>query len=720
VTDQPPEPFGRLDSFPPPAPPPRKRGGGWGRFFAWLGIIALVLAAVGALAAWEGWEYVKRTYLADVPPLPARETLYAVNRAPAIKFYDSNNVLIASRGPRFGDRVTLSALPAHVARAFLAVEDRRFYEHGAIDPRAIARAAYVNWRAKRVVEGGSTLTQQLAKGLFLTPDQTLKRKLQEAVMAHRLEQMLTKDEVLELYLNRVYFGANTFGVDGAARTYFGKSAPQLTIAEAALLASLPKAPSKLSLDRHMAAALERSHMVLGRMLRENWITQAQYQAAMAERPRLAATAQVNDGDFGWALDYATTEAIRLAGPDSPDLEVRLTIDSRLQRAGASALRSVLAAQGGGAGVHEGAMVALGTDGAVRVMVGGADYAESTFNRAVQARRQPGSAFKPFVYAAALEAGVLPSDLRNDAPVKFGTWEPKNYGGGYRGQVTVASALAHSINTVAVGLANEVGPSAVAGLARRFGVDSIPPNPNLSIALGAYEVNVLDMVSGYQVFQQGGNRYPPYMIETIRTVDGAPVFAHAASGPTPVYDTARASMMVRMMQKVVTEGTGTGAAFGWPAAGKTGTTQNWRDAWFVGFTPEFVAGVWVGNDDEKPMAKVTGGALPAQIWRDFMTAAHAGLTVRDFDWLVPDVVAVEEPDPRNGFYEDLTAEFNRVGALAERAQGEPPAAPQAPEAPTPAAPREGRPAPIVEPWYRNLPSREGQPRQQQRNDEPTPY
>jgi penicillin-binding protein 1A len=729
VTDQPTDRDGELPGedlprLPPPeAPPPRrKKGGFWGKFFAWLGIVTLVLTALAGVAAWRGWVYVQETYLADMPPLPDREALFAMNRAPAITFVDRAGQVIASRGPRFGDRVTLAGLPPHIAQAFLAVEDRRFYEHKGVDPRAILRAAYVNWKAKRVVEGGSTLTQQLAKGLFLTPERTLKRKIQEAAMAWRLEQMLSKDEVLELYLNRVYFGANTFGVDGAARTYFGKPASQMTVAEAALIASLPKAPSKLSLDRHMDAALERSHLVLSRMLREGWITQAQMDQAMAERPRLVATAQPNDGDFGWALDFATTEAIRLAGENSPDLVVQLTIDPTMQRAAAGAVRSVLASRGAAAGATQAAMTLLANDGAIRAMVGGTDYADSVFNRAVQARRQPGSSFKPFVYATALEAGALPSDTRVDQAAKYGDWEPKNYGGGHRGEVSLSTALALSINTVAVELANEVGPSNVAALAQRFGITTLPPNPTLSIALGAYEVNVLEMTSAFQVFQQAGNRRAPYIIEEIRTVDGQHVFRHTPTGPSPVYDTTRASMMVRMMQKVVTNGTGTGAAFGWPAAGKTGTSQNFRDAWFVGFTPEFTAGVWVGNDDDKPMNQVTGGAIPAQIWRDVMTTAHMGLAISDFDWMVPDLEAVEEPDPRNGFYEDLSREFARVGAPAEYSPDDGPPTPPIPPAP-PEAPRApvAREAPTVpEPWYRGSPDRPPPPRAVPRSNEPVPY
>ena len=684
-------PTGQRETF--RADLPRARAGGPPRrririskLWLILGSIAVVLL-VGAL---NGYIYGRRIYLSDLPPIPARDQLYSLNRAPSIRFFDRTGGLIAARGPKNGDRVTLDQLPAHVPLAFLAAEDRRFYRHGPIDVIGIARAAVANWQAGEVVQGGSTLSQQLAKSLFLTPDQTLKRKIQEAVIAQRLERMLTKDEVLELYLNRTYFGANTFGVDGAARTYFGKTAGQLTLSEAALLAALPKAPTRLALHRNMALALERQRLVLENMRAEGWISADQEQAALAAPPKLTAMAMAlaNDGDMGYALDFATSEVLRRVGPNSPDLMVRLTLDPNLQAIGAQVLRQVVSAQGGAAGADQGAMVALSADGAVRTMVGGVDYGRSVFNRAVQARRQPGSSFKPFIYAAALEHGVLPTDTRVDGPIRLGDWSPKNYGGGYRGTVTVETALAQSINTVAVKLAQEVGGPAIAELAHRFGLISIPNSPNLAVALGAYEVPLIDMVSGFQVFQNQGQKTTPYIVDEIRTVGGAEIYRQQTASPIPVYGMPHASMMVRMMQRVIRSGTGTRANFGRPAAGKTGTSQNWRDAWFIGFTPDYVAGVWVGNDDDRPMNHVTGGVMSAEIWRRFMIAAHDKLPVRDFDWLIPeapaeiiyqtDPVAEPEPDPRSRFYDDLSSDF---------AEHEPDPAPQEDIQPEPDAPRD---------------------------------
>ena len=681
---RPPEFAGSQPPPPPPAPPPEPppeepfradlkhaKAKAKTRKARWIWIPLLVVLVLGLASAGAGGAYVWFKYLKDTPPLPSREALFAVNRAPGIRFEDRNGQVIANRGPRYGQRITLGAVPNYVPLAFLAAEDKRFYKHGAIDPYGIVRAAWVNHRAGRTVQGASTLSQQLAKGLFLTPDRVTKRKVQEMYLAWKLERVLTKDEVLELYLNRVYFGAGTYGVDGAALTYFNKPASQLTLSESALLASLLKAPSRMALTRDMSAALARSRLVLANMRKEGWITAEQESRALDDTPKLSPSATADEGDYGWVLDYATSEAVRIAGQNAPDLVVRLTIDPRLQRVGVQTVRQAIALGGEGAGARQAALLSLSADGAVRAMVGGTDYVESPFNRAVQARRQPGSTFKPFVYAAALEKGVLPTDIRVDGPVQFGDWKPENYAGGYRGPMTVQQALIDSINTIAVKLGQEAGGPAIGDLARRFGFTTLPSNPDLSVALGAYEVNLLQLTSGFQVFQQGGARVQPYVIESIATQGGEPIFSHTVpAAPASVYDITKASMMVKMMKKVVEVGTARRAAFGWPAAGKTGTSQNWRDAWFVGFTPDYVTGVWVGNDDDKPMNRVVGGDMPASIWRRYMLAAHEGLAVRDFPWLLPDPEPLSTPDPRNGFYETLASEFARSASELEPETPEP--------------------------------------------------
>ncbi|WP_454717890.1 multimodular transpeptidase-transglycosylase PbpC [Caulobacter segnis] len=678
------DPFKLSDSPPPPRSPPqspsppppeepfradlkhhaaKKKARKWG----WIWGVLLVSFLIGVLAVGGGAAYVWFKYLKDTPQLPSRSALFAVNRAPGIRFEDRNGQVIATRGPRYGQRITVDSVPNYVSLAFLAAEDRRFYKHGAIDAQGIARAAWVNWRGGRTKQGASTLTQQLAKGLFLTPDRVVKRKLQEMLLAYKLEQVLSKDEILELYLNRIYFGAGTYGVDGASQTYFGKPASQLTLSESALLASLPKAPSRLALTNDMERALARSRLILANMRKEGWITAEQESRALDDTPRLSPMALQDEGDYGWVLDYATTEAVKIAGQNAPDLVVRLTIDPLLQRDGAEVVRQTMATETTRSGASQAALLSLSADGAIRAMVGGTGYGESPFNRAVQAKRQPGSTFKPFIYAAAVEKGVLPTDIRVDEPVKFGDWSPENYSGGYRGPMTVEQALITSTNTVAVKLGKEAGGAAIGDLVRRFGITSLPPVPDLSVSLGSYEVNLLQLTSGFQVFQQGGVRLEPYVIESITTQDGRGLFQHAPpAAERRVYDIGHASIMVKMMKKVVSEGTAKRAAFGRPAAGKTGTSQNWRDAWFVGFTPDYVTGVWVGNDDEKPMNKVVGGDIPASIWRRFMMTAHQTLAVRDFAWLLPDPAPQTEPDPRNGYYETLSAEFARAASELDAA------------------------------------------------------
>ena len=694
--------FGRGRRPPGPAKPRRRGPPLWGVLLV---VLLVVVLTAGLAAAWE----IGRL-LDGVPDIPDKSALVVVNQAPGMTFEDATGKVIATRGPHHGHQVILSELPAYVPRAFLAAEDRRFYKHGPVDLQGIFRAFWANWRAHRTVQGGSTLTQQLAKTLYLKPDQTLTRKFQEAVIAYRIEQRMSKNEVLELYLNRIFFGDNAYGVDAAAQTYFGKPASQLDLQEAALLAALPKAPTRLALTNDLPAALRRSRLVLENMRAEGWITPRDEEAALVAPPKLAPEAP-GEGDYGYVLDMAAAQAVQVAGGAAPDLVVRLTIDPGLQATAQSVVRDAVNQNGRRAGVSQGALVLLAPDGAIRALVGGTDHHASAFNRATQAQRQPGSAFKPFIYAAALEAGVKPTDIRQDAPVRFGLWAPSNYGGGYRGPVTVADALAHSINSVAVRLASEVGVDKLGEISHRFGLTSIPAAPNLSVALGAYEVNLLELTAGYQVFQTGGQRTQTYLIQQITTTRGDTLFTHAPSAGIAVYDAFHADQMVKMMEGVVLEGTGTRAAFGRPAAGKTGTSQSFRDAWFVGFTPDWVCGVWVGNDDDTSMNHVTGGAIPAEIWRRMMVVAHANLPPHDFDWMAAaeagaqtgadvagadvaapgaaDSDAPDEPptDARTGFYDSLSKDFDRAAGdpaappNAERPR-DPDAAPEPDDAPRP--------------------------------------
>ncbi len=592
------------------------------------GLRLILLAALGLMLATVlvGLSVWKLAFF-DLPTLPDKAALWSLNQPPGITFLDRDGQVIATRGSRRGRTIGLADMPAYVPQAFLAAEDRRFYSHPGVDVIGVLRAAGANLGRRRVVQGGSTITQQIARNIFLSPDQTLRRKLQEAVLAWRIEQVMSKAEILDLYLNRIYFGEGAYGIEAAAQTYFGVSAKNLTLAQAAVLAALPKAPTRLDPTNDLQAALARSRVVLAQMRDAGWISAAQARAAASAPPTLVAE-KPEEEDFGYILDLAGQRARLLADHRAPDLIVRLTVDRKLQAVGSAVVRDGVA-EGRGLGATQAALVALTPDGAVRVLVGGRSYRASPYDRATQALRQPGSAFKPLVYATALESGVTPQDVRQDQPIHVADWSPENYGGGYSGAVTVADALARSINTIAVRLAREVGPDKVAALARRFGLASIPLHPSLPIALGAYEVDLLDLTSAYQVFQNDGRRVEPYLISSVTNAHGDLLYRHPDSLQPQIYDPQKAGSMTRMMEGVLTRGTGTRAAFGRPAAGKTGTSQNWRDAWFVGFTPDWAAGVWVGDDHGRPMAKVVGGDLPAEMWRRFMIAAHEGLAVRDF-------------------------------------------------------------------------------------------
>ncbi len=586
----------------------------------------LLIATLATTAVW-------RLAFSGLPNLPDKAAIASVNPPQGVTFLDRNGEVIAVRGSRHGAALALSELPAYVPAAFLAAEDRRFYSHHGVDLEGLLRAAEVDLTHRRLAQGGSTLTQQLARNLFLTPDQTLRRKLQEAVLAWRIEQVLSKTEILELYLNRTYFGEGAYGVEAASQIYFAKSARNLTLAQAALLAALPKAPSRLDPTNDLDAAFTRARLILSQMRAEGWITATDAARAASSPPKLAPE-QPGEGEYGYVLDLAAQRARDLTGNQAHDLIVRLSIDPKLQAMAVGVVQDGVA-QGQSQGATEAALVALAPDGAVRAMVGGVRYRDSVFNRATQARRQPGSAFKPFVYAAALEAGIKPQDVRRDSAISYAGYTPENYGGGHAGAMTVAAALARSVNTIAVELTHQVGPDKVAALAQRFGLSMIPSHPSLPIARGAYEVDLLDLVSAYQVFQSGGRRIEPYLIETITSPAGQTLYQHQTLTQPQVFSQDRAAAMVRMMEGVLTGGTGMRAALDRPAAGKTGTSQNWRDAWFIGFTPDWAAGVWVGDDRGRPMAKIAGGELPAEMWRKFMLAAHEGLPPRDFDNL-PDV------------------------------------------------------------------------------------
>lgn len=650
----------RLPFRPKPPEPPggpiradlaylRDQKGRAARAIGW-GVAIGVALAVLFVALW-----VWKLAFSDLPAIPDKDSLWSMNRPAGATFVDRTGAVIGQRGPRHGAALTLSDLPPYLPKAFLAAEDKRFYRHGALDLAGIARAALTDLKAHRIRQGGSTITQQIARTLFLTNDQTLRRKLQEAGLAMRIEGLMSKDEILALYLNRIYFGGGAYGVDAASRTYFGKPAHDLTIAEAALLAALPKAPTRLDPTNDFDAAVRRSHLVLKALAAERWITPEEAKDAIAHPPKLAPET-TGEGDFGYVLDQAAAEAKALYAGSAPDLVVHLTIDSRLQAAATGAVRDAVA-RGSAQGAAQAALVALGPDGGVRALVGGADHRLSAFDRAIQALRQPGSAFKALVYASALEQGIKPDDVREDAPISVGGWKPLNADGLYAGNVTLTDAFARSINTVAVRLSQEVGPGRVAEVARRFGLTTIPPHPAPPVALGAYEVKLIELTSAYQVFQLGGRRAPPYLVDSITDARGQVLYRHPPRAPDSVYDPVRAADMVKLMQGVITKGTGRRADIGRPAAGKTGTSQDYRDAWFVGFTPELAAGVWMGDDQNRPMRREAGGDLPAETWKRFMLAAEQGLPVKPF----PDPGAGDAQDPRADFYQALARDFDQTAA-----------------------------------------------------------
>ncbi|WP_269713917.1 transglycosylase domain-containing protein [Caulobacter sp. NIBR2454] len=584
-------------------------------------VLALIAGAVaagllaGVLIFWV-W------FLRDLPKLPDAEGLIVHGRPAALRLVDRNGELLATRGPIVGERIDAATLPPHVVRAFLAAEDRRFYEHHGVDIRGLLRAAFVNAKAGEIEEGGSTLTQQLAKGQFDRPARTLKRKVQEAILARRIERRWTKDQILGLYLNRIYFGEKAYGLSGASRTYFGRAPADLTLSQAALLAALPQAPSRLQPTEAREAALKRSRLVLDRMRREGWITETERADAADHPPRIVLARKPHDGDLGWALDFAAAEARRMVGRPDADLTVRLTLDTALQTDAAAILRAEIPAR------RQGALVILGQDGAVRALVGGRAYTPAAFNRATVAKRQPGSAFKPFVYAAALEDGVRPGDLRYDEPIDIAGWSPENYSQRFTGEVTIADAFARSLNTVAAQLAQDVGGRQIAELSKRFGLSTLPDEPNLSVALGSYEVTLLELTGAYSVFPRAGFQARPWAVSEIVGADGAVLFRHQTT-QVRVYPPDLAGQMVGMMRGVIDHGTGFRARLDRPAAGKTGTSQDYRDAWFVGFTPDFTAGVWMGDDRNRPLDGVTGGDVPALLWKRAMVRAHAGLPARNF-------------------------------------------------------------------------------------------
>lgn len=555
--------------------------------------------------------------------MPSATTWAVPDRPPNVKIIGVGGKLIANRGSTGGEAVGLHDMSPYIPQAVVAIEDRRFYSHFGFDPIGFSRAMLRNVTAGRMVQGGSTLTQQLAKNLFLKPDRTLERKVQEVLLALWLEQKYSKDEILEMYLNRVYFGSNSYGVEAASRRYFNKSAKNVSLPEAALLAGLLKAPSRLSPANDPKAASARAELVMAAMRDQGMVGERELDSA-AGRPATKAAAYWT-GSENYVADQIMRELPALVGDIKEDVIVDTTIDLTLQKVGEKSIRALIAKSGKKMQVSQGALVSVDGTGAVRAMVGGIDYSRSQFNRASEAKRQPGSTFKPFVYLAAIEAGRTPQSVRNDAPIQIGKWTPENYEGRYLGPVTLADALAKSLNSVAAQLVMEVGPEAVVEVAKRLGVNS-SLTANASISLGTSEVTLMEMTGAFAALSNGGYFAPVHIIKRVRTVDGKVLYENTYEGSKRVIQPEAVAMMNAMMKRTLLEGTAKKAEFGWPAAGKTGTSQSFRDAWFIGYTANLTTGVWYGNDDNRPTNKVTGGSLPALTWKEFMIAAHKGVPV----------------------------------------------------------------------------------------------
>jgi penicillin-binding protein 1A len=627
----------------------------------------------GSVVGVWGLIFVVAFFAVFASDLPDTSKLYDVKRQPSINYLDRSGALLAVRGSQYAPPVDLDALPKYVPAAFIAIEDRQFYHHFGFNPWGIVRSLAWNLTHDGPQRGGSTITQQLARNLFLSPAQNYRRKAQELILAVWLELKFSKKQILALYMNRVYFGAGAYGIEAASQRYFNKPAQQLTIGEAALLAGMMKGPARYSPVSAKERAARRATIVLDEMVRIKAITPEQRDEAFRTPVQVSATLANQRAQY--FTDYIDAQVRSLVGEPTEDLVVETTLDLPIQ---VSAERAVKLGVEGHIkqGVQQAALVAIDGEGRIRAYVGGADYNESQFDRATTARRQAGSAFKPFVYLTAMEAGRTPNVTVVDEPVKIGNWEPKNYTNKYLGPITLQTALAQSINTVAARLANEVGTSNVAATARRLGITSkIQLDP--SMALGAVEVSPMEMAQAYAPFANGGFLAKGYGIERIRTASGKVLYDHSVDkqARTAVIGSPGLQYMNQMMREVVTSGTGTRARVGgYDIAGKTGTTSDYKDAWFVGYTGGFVTAVWTGKDDATPMKRVTGGGAPAEVWRTFMAAALPRLKSTP----IPGGVIEPPPPPTEDPIGDLmNAAPAPEGPAAETPAGEPPPADQLP-------------------------------------------
>jgi penicillin-binding protein 1A len=582
----------------------------WLKFtIKWLFVLGLWCGiALTGLIAW---------YAQDLPDITKSA---AFERKLSITIKDSRGKIVSRYGDIIGNQITTEDIPPTLVQAVLAIEDRRFYDHPGLDPLGLARAIFINTKEGRVVQGGSTITQQLAKNLFLSRERTYKRKIQEALLAFWLEYELSKDEILAAYLNRVYLGSGTYGVDAAARRYFDTPASEISLRQSATLAGLLKAPSRYSPLRNPSLSRQRTEVVLGAMVAAGYITEAQAkgQSSIPPKPTQKPSNEYADRYF---TDWIVDELGDLIGTPTEDLIIETTLNSDIQNKAIQVLDKTIAANAEAKNMSEGAIIIMRPNGEVVALVGGRNYSRSEFNRATQALRPPGSAFKPFVYLTALEQGWDIHDTIMDEPITDWRYKPKNFGGKYYGEVTLEESLTYSMNTAAVRLMKETGAMPVLNTAQRLGITS-DIQPDLSLALGSSGITLLEMANAYAILANGGLSVRPQGINKITSTDGELYYQRPRSQKYErVFNEFDIQNVRRMMTSVMEYGTGRGASFGVPAAGKTGTSDNSRDAMFMGFTDQLVGVVWLGNDDNSPMNKVTGGSHPAQIWREVMGDAY---------------------------------------------------------------------------------------------------
>lgn len=579
------------------------------RLFKWLIVLGLWAGIISVLVL--GW------LAADLPDITQASKF---ERRPSITILAADGSQIARYGETKGQTVRIADLPENLIHAVLATEDRRFYHHVGVDPFGIARAMVINVTEGRLVQGGSTITQQLAKNLFLSYDRTLKRKVQEAILALWLEWHLSKDEILGAYLNRVYLGSGIYGVDAAAEVYFGKDTKNLSLRESAIIAGLLKAPSRYSPLANPDLALERSDVVLNAMVDAGYITEKEVKAAPRNLPKPPGKGAISK-EAGYFADWVLDNLDDLVGTPGMDLVVETTLSPKIQAKAEQSLTAQLKEKGAKLSASQGAVLVMRPDGAMIAMVGGKNRSDSEFNRATQALRPPGSSFKPIVYLTALEKGWKSNSMILDAPITQGQYKPGNFADKYYGEVTLEQALAYSMNTAAVRLMKEVGVSSVINNARQMGISS-KLQPDLSLALGSSGVSMVDMATAYATLANGGFSVIPYGIETIKDARGRVLYKRKPNpSPPAVADQRAVKSLARMMERVLIDGTGARARLPFSASAKTGTSQDHRDAWFIGFTNEMVTAVWMGNDDNSPMDKATGAGSPADIWRDVMLAGR---------------------------------------------------------------------------------------------------